>query len=191
MNVNTILGRLLVIISPETDVNSRCKKTARYLKIRPVAYVSNPALLQAIVSKSDFLAVWLLSGAANTEFPEASGRSGTSAVRTVALWLFSSDMWFFMIKSPFNYARHSCFVRMKCFCFIFRNRAREKLVVRWRYLLIIYFTHSQGHSFLVSSPAVWTHTHTLSFSFSVSDSNTEVEIWQEMLLWSLKAHKPT
>lgn len=102
-------------------------KTARYLRIRPVADVSNPALLQAIVSKSDFLAVWLLSGAANTEFPEASGRSGTSAVCTVALWLCSSDMcfFFFIIKSPFNYARNSHFVRMKCFHFIFR-REREK-----------------------------------------------------------------
>ncbi len=133
-------------------------KTARYLRIRPVADVSNPALLQAIVSKSDLLAVWLLSGAANTEFPEASGRSGTSAVRTVALWLCSSDMCFFMIKSPFNYARNTRFVHMKCFRFFFRKRAREKLVVRWRCLLSIHFTHSQGQSFLVSSPAVWTHT---------------------------------
>lgn len=92
---------------------------ARYLKIRPVTDISNPAFLQAIVSKSDFLAVWLLSGAANTQFPEASGRCGTSSVWAVALWLCVSDKCFFFIQSHFNYARNSRFVCMKSFHFIF------------------------------------------------------------------------
>ncbi len=158
MNVNAILGRLLVIISPETDVNSRCKKTARYLKIRPVAYVSNPALLQAIVSKSDFLAVWLLSGAAKHWVPRGLWEKWhICCAHCGPLIVFLRYVFFYMIKS---YARNSCFVHMKCFRFIFIKRAREKLVVRWWWLLIIHFTQSQGQSFLVSSPAVWTHTHT-------------------------------
>lgn len=96
----------------------------------------------------------------HSEFPEASGRCGTSAVCAVALWLCSSDMFFFLW---FNHLLTmpgivALFIWSVFTLSFFLKRAREKLVVRWRCLLSIHFTLSQGQSFLVSSPAVWTHT---------------------------------
>lgn len=152
-----------MIISPETDVNTSCKNSQIFedkTSHRCIKPCFTPSYCQQIWFPCCLTAKWCSKHWVPRGLWE---KWHICCVHCGPLIVFLRYVFFFMIKSPFNYARNSHFVRMKCFRFIFRKRAREKLVVRWRCLLSIHFTHSQGQSFLVSSPAVWTHTHFIFF----------------------------